>query len=67
MFNDIVTAIDGALNAVPPLVMLALITLIAWQAAGRRTAILVGLIDTLGRFLLPAALAAFMGPSAAAA
>ena len=43
VFNDIVTAIDGALNAVPPLVMLALITLIAWQAAGRRTAILVGL------------------------
>ena len=29
-------------------------------------ALLVGLIDTLGRFLLPAALAAFMGPSAAA-
>ena len=43
VFNDIVTAIDGALNAVPPLLMLALITLIAWQAAGRRTAILVGL------------------------
>jgi branched-chain amino acid transport system permease protein len=29
-------------------------------------ALLVGLIDTLGRFLLPAALATFMGPSAAA-
>jgi branched-chain amino acid transport system permease protein len=29
-------------------------------------ALLVGLIDTLGRFLLPIGLAAFMGPSAAA-
>lgn len=42
VFNDIVVAIDTALNAVPPVIMLLLITLIAWQAAGRRTAIVVG-------------------------
>ncbi|MEM9221191.1 MAG: ABC transporter permease subunit [Pseudomonadota bacterium] len=41
-FNDIVVAIDTGLNAVPPLIMLIILTLIAWQAAGRRTAILVG-------------------------
>lgn len=41
-FNEIVVGIDTALNAVPPLIMLAIITLIAWQAAGRKTAILVG-------------------------
>lgn len=41
-FNGIVVSIDSALNAVPPTIMLAIITLIAWQAAGRRTAIVVG-------------------------
>ena len=40
-FNGIVVSIDSSLNAVPPVVMLVLISLIAWQAAGRRTAILV--------------------------
>ncbi len=40
-FNGIVVAIDTSLNAVPPTIMLILITLIAWQAAGRRTAIVV--------------------------
>ncbi|MCT4684473.1 MAG: ABC transporter permease subunit [Roseicyclus sp.] len=41
-FNGIVVSIDSALNAVPPMIMLVIITLIAWQAAGRRTAIVVG-------------------------
>jgi len=40
--NDIIVSIDSALHAVPPIVMLALIALIAWQAAGPRTAVLVG-------------------------
>ncbi|SMO90936.1 glycine betaine/proline transport system permease protein [Thalassovita litoralis] len=43
VLNDLIVGIDKGLNAVPPLVMLALLVLIAWQAAGRRTAILVGL------------------------
>ncbi len=41
-FNDLIVTIDDALNAVPPLIMLALLVLIAWQAAGRRVAILIG-------------------------
>ena len=40
-FNEIIIWIDSGLNAVPPLVMLGLITLIAWQAAGRRIAVVV--------------------------
>ena len=42
VFNEMIVAIDTALHAVPPLVMLILIALIAWQAAGARTALLVG-------------------------
>lgn len=42
VLNDLIVAIDTGLHAVPPLVMLALIALIAWQAAGARTAVLVG-------------------------
>ncbi|WP_333685016.1 ABC transporter permease [Pontibaca methylaminivorans] len=41
VFNSFVVAIDSALNTVPPTIMLVLIALIAWQAAGRRTAIMV--------------------------
>ena len=40
--NEIIVGIDNGLNAVPPLIMLVLLVLIAWQAAGRRVAILVG-------------------------
>ena len=52
-FNEMIVGIDSALNAVPPLVMLALLVLIAWQAAGRRVAILVGISMTMLGFLAP--------------
>lgn len=54
-FNEMIVAIDGALNAVPPLIMLVILTLIAWQAAGRRTGILVAICMTILGFLSPAA------------
>ncbi|WP_333815387.1 ABC transporter permease [Tabrizicola sp.] len=41
-FETVIVGIESALQAVPPMVMLALLVLIAWQAAGRRAAILVG-------------------------
>lgn len=40
-FETVITGIESTLHAVPPLVMLVVLVLIAWQAAGRRTAILV--------------------------
>jgi glycine betaine/proline transport system permease protein len=52
-FNDIIVSIDNGLNAVPPLIMLALLVLIAWQAAGRRVALLVGVSMTILGFLAP--------------
>lgn len=39
--NDMIVGIDAALQAVPPLVMLVVISLLAWQIAGRRVAITV--------------------------
>jgi glycine betaine/proline transport system permease protein len=39
--ESMIIKVEAALQAVPPLVMLALIVLIAWQAAGRRVAIVV--------------------------
>lgn len=51
--NDLIVGIDQGLNAVPPLVMLVLLVLIAWQAAGRRTAVLVALTMTALGFLAP--------------
>ncbi len=39
--NDMIVGIDAGLQAVPPLVMLVLISLLAWQMAGRRVAIIV--------------------------
>ena len=39
--NSLITGIEAALQAVPPLIMLFLIVLVAWQAAGRRVAVLV--------------------------
>ena len=39
--NDMIVAIDGTLQATPPLVMMMIIGLIAWQVAGRRVAIIV--------------------------
>ena len=41
-FDGVIIRIEAALQAVPPVIMLVLLTLIAWQAAGRRVAILVG-------------------------
>ncbi|MGR3761602.1 ABC transporter permease [Roseobacteraceae bacterium NS-SX3] len=52
-FNEMIVGIDTALNAVPPLVMLVLLILIAWQAAGARIAVLVGVAMTALGFLSP--------------
>ncbi|MEX0405232.1 branched-chain amino acid ABC transporter permease [Aquibium sp. LZ166] len=68
-------AMVGALQSVQvgmgePVLILAFVVIVIGGIGSIKGAlvgaILVGLIDTLGRFLLPAALAAFMGPSAAA-
>jgi len=40
-FETVITGIESALHAVPPLVMLVVLVLLAWQTAGRRAAILV--------------------------
>ncbi len=40
-FDHVITGIETALQAVPPVIMLVLLVLIAWQAAGRRIALLV--------------------------
>lgn len=40
--NDAIIAIEAGLQAVPPVIMIAIITLLAWQMAGRRVAIIVG-------------------------
>ena len=53
-FDAMITGIETALQAVPPGIMLVLVVLLAWQAAGRRVAILVaaclialGLLDPI--------------------
>ncbi|WP_343080906.1 ABC transporter permease [Ostreiculturibacter nitratireducens] len=54
-FDGMISAIESALQAVPPVIMLILLVLIAWQAAGRRVALIVaGCLVALG-FLDPAA------------
>lgn len=53
VFNEMIVGIDTALNAVPPTIMLILLVLIAWQAAGRRVAILVGFSMFCLGFLAP--------------
>jgi glycine betaine/proline transport system permease protein len=53
VFNELIVGIDTALNAVPPLIMLLLLVLVAWQAAGRRVAILVAISMTVLGFLAP--------------
>ena len=40
-FDTIITGIESVLQSVPPLIMLVLIGLIAWQAAGRRVGLVV--------------------------
>ena len=52
-FNEMIVGIDNTLNAVPPLIMLVILVLLAWQAAGRRTAILVAISMTVLGFLSP--------------
>ena len=52
-FNEMIVGIDNALNAVPPVIMLILLVLIAWQAAGRRVALLVAVAMTMLGFLEP--------------
>jgi len=53
VFNELIVGIDSSLNAVPPLVMLVLLALIAWQAAGPRVGILVAASLTFLGFLAP--------------
>ncbi|TMV08930.1 proline/glycine betaine ABC transporter permease [Ruegeria sediminis] len=52
-FNDMIVGIDTALNAVPPMIMLLIMVLIAWQAGGRRVAILVAVCMFALGFLSP--------------
>lgn len=52
-FNDLIVGLENALNAVPPLIMLIILVIIAWQAAGRRVAILVAVCMTALGFLDP--------------
>ena len=40
-FDGLISGVEAALQAVPPVVMLVLLVLIAWQAAGRRVALIV--------------------------
>ncbi|PRZ49438.1 ABC transporter permease [Tritonibacter scottomollicae] len=52
-FNEMIVGIDNALNTMPPLVMLLILALIAWQAAGPRVGILVATSLTFLGFLAP--------------
>ncbi|RWO98427.1 ABC transporter permease subunit [Mesorhizobium sp.] len=53
--DGVIQSIERAFLATPPLVMLAIIVLIAWQAAGRRTAVYVAVALTVLGFLSPEA------------
>jgi len=53
--DGIIVQVEAALQSVPPLLMLVLISLIAWQAAGRRVAGLVAICLLILGFLAPAA------------
>ncbi|NEY90292.1 ABC transporter permease [Tabrizicola oligotrophica] len=54
-FDGVIVGIEGALQAVPPMVMLAILGLIAWQTAGRRAVwVVVACLAILG-FLAPEA------------
>ena len=52
-FEQMIVGIDNALNAVPPTVMLAILVLVAWQAAGRRVALIVAVSLLALGFLAP--------------
>ena len=53
--ESLIVKVESALQAVPPVVMLVLLVLIAWQAAGRRVAIVVALCLVILGFLSPEA------------
>ncbi|MES2665847.1 MAG: ABC transporter permease subunit [Pseudomonadota bacterium] len=53
--DSIIIQVEAALQSVPPMIMLVLIALIAWQAAGRRVAGLVAICLLVLGFLAPAA------------
>lgn len=42
VLDNMIVWIDGTLNSIPPMFMLIILVMIAWQAAGRRTALIVG-------------------------
>lgn len=42
VLDKMIVGIDSTLNAIPPMYMLLILVMIAWQAAGRRTALIVG-------------------------
>ncbi|NIA70379.1 ABC transporter permease subunit [Pelagibius litoralis] len=52
-FNELIVGIESGLHAVPPVIMLVLLGLIAWQAAGRRVAVLVVVSMTVLGLLAP--------------
>ena len=54
-FDGLIQGIERAFIAVPPLVMILIIVLIAWQAAGRRTAIYVAVALAVLGLLSPEA------------
>lgn len=54
-FETVIVGIESALQSVPPLLMLAILVLIAWQAAGRRGAIVVGICLAVLGLLAPEA------------
>ena len=54
-FDGLIQGIEKAFQAVPPLIMLIIIVLIAWQAAGRRTAIYVSVALVILGLLSPEA------------
>lgn len=54
-FDKLISSTEHGLQAVPPVIMLAIIVLIAWQAAGRRVALFVAVCLTVLGFLTPEA------------
>ena len=54
-FETVIVGIESALQATPPVVMLVALVLIAWQAAGRRGAIVVGACLVILGLLAPEA------------
>ena len=53
VINEMIVGIDTLFQSVPPIIMLIILALIAWQAAGRRVAILVIVSMSVLGFLAP--------------